>query len=225
MTNTIASARRASKSLLRTTGSTERLDGNRVFLYTQKTGVAVKTVLPKFVVSALAATPKVTDKLFFWSGVGKLESIVRSWQTRLRRLFKLANISDGHAHRFRDTFAVELLLAGVPIERVSVLLGHQSVRITEKHYAPWVRSRQEQLEADLERAWGRDPLVLSHGEVHAGYIGDGSSGTPTVSIGKSGARGGSRTHMRKNPRRILSPQRLPFRHPGNGTTNLMNQST
>ena len=51
-------------------------------------------------------------------------------------------------------------------ERVSVLLGHQSVRITEKHYAPWVRSRQEQLEADLARAWSRDPLVLSQGEVH-----------------------------------------------------------
>ena len=28
----------------------------------------------------------------------------------------------GHAHRFRDTFAVELLLASVPLERVSVLL-------------------------------------------------------------------------------------------------------
>ena len=28
--------------------------------------------------------------------------------------------------------------------------------------------------------------------------------------------------MRKNPRRILSPQRLPFRHPGAGTTNLTN---
>jgi hypothetical protein len=26
--------------------------------------------------------------------------------------------------------------------------------------------------------------------------------------------------MRKNPRRILSPQRLPFRHPGTGDTNL-----
>jgi integrase/recombinase XerD len=35
------------------------------------------------------------------------------------------------SHRFRDTFVVELLLAGVPIERVSVLLGHQSVRVTE----------------------------------------------------------------------------------------------
>jgi len=82
---------------------------------------------------------------------------VRSWQTRLRRLFKLASMGDGHAHRFRGTFAVELPLAGVPRERVSVLLGHQSVRITEKHYAPWVRSRQEQLEADLARAWSRDP--------------------------------------------------------------------
>ena len=68
--------------------------------------------------------------------------------------------------RIMGAFAVELLLAGVPIERVSVLLGHQSVRITEKHYAPWVRSRQEQLEADLARAWSRHPLVLSQGEVH-----------------------------------------------------------
>ncbi|MGA7221846.1 MAG: hypothetical protein WBX16_03235, partial [Candidatus Acidiferrales bacterium] len=30
--------------------------------------------------------------------------------------------------------AAALRSAGVPIERVSVLLGHQSVRITEKHY-------------------------------------------------------------------------------------------
>ncbi|OLB31050.1 MAG: hypothetical protein DMG41_14145 [Acidobacteria bacterium] len=115
--------------------STDRIEGNRLFLYTQKTGVPVNTILPDFVLSALEATPKVTDRFFFWSGRGKLESIVRSWQTRLRRLFKLASVPNGHAHRFRDTFAVELLLAGVPIERVSILLGHQSVRITEKHYA------------------------------------------------------------------------------------------
>jgi integrase/recombinase XerD len=71
----------------------------------------------------------------------------------MHRLFALAEVPKGHAHRFRDTFAVELLLAGVPIDRVSVLLGHKSVRITEEHYAPWVRSRQEQLEADVRRTW------------------------------------------------------------------------
>jgi len=75
-------------------------------------------------------------------------------------LFELAEIPNGHAHRFRDTFAVELLLSGVPLERVSVLLGHSSIRVTERHYAPWVRSRQEQLEADLQRAWSQDPLAL-----------------------------------------------------------------
>jgi integrase/recombinase XerD len=55
---------------------------------------------------------------------------------------------------------VELLLSGVPIERVSVLLGHQSVRITEKHYSPWVCARQEQLEADLRHSWELDPVPI-----------------------------------------------------------------
>ena len=66
----------------------------------------------------------------------------------------------GHAHRFRDTFAVELLLAGVPLERVSNRLGHQSVKVTERHYAPWVRARQEQLEADVKGTWSQDLLAL-----------------------------------------------------------------
>ncbi len=69
-------------------------------------------------------------------------------------------ISDGQAHRFRDTFATELLLADVPVERGAILLGHQSVRVTEKYYAAWTDARQRQVEADLERAWERDPIVL-----------------------------------------------------------------
>ena len=140
--------------------SGDRFKENRLFLYTAKTGVPVNVILPDFVVSAVEATPRVSGARLFWSGLGKLDSVVRSWQTRLRRIFELAKVPKGHAHRFRDTFAVELLLSGVPMERVSVLLGHQSVRITERHYAPWVRARQEQLEADLQRAWSRDPLVL-----------------------------------------------------------------
>ena len=75
------------------------------------------------------------------------------WQEALSRLFRLAKVRAGHAHRFRHTFAKELLLAGVPIERVSVLLGHSSTRITERHYSAWVRARQEQLEADVRASW------------------------------------------------------------------------
>lgn len=37
---------------------------------------------------------------------------------------------------FRDTFAVELLLAGVPIDQVSVLLGHHSIKMTENIICP-----------------------------------------------------------------------------------------
>jgi integrase/recombinase XerD len=145
--------------------SADRLKGNKLFLYTQKTGVPVYTVLPDSVVQALEATPRVTSKLYFWTGQGKRETAVKDWQKKLREIFDLAEILKGEgnavAHRFRDTFAVELLLVGVPIERVSILLGHQSVRITEKHYNPWVRSRQEQLEADVKRAWASDPLIIA----------------------------------------------------------------
>jgi integrase len=138
----------------------DKINGNKLFLYTQKTGVPVYTVLPDFVVRALDTIPRITPTHFFWNGTATLDAVVGSWQRRLRKLFQLANVSDGHGHRFRDTFAAELLLAGVPIERVAILLGHHSVKITEKYYSAWTDARQRQIEADLERAWARDPIVL-----------------------------------------------------------------
>ena len=133
--------------------------GNKVFLYTQKTGVAVNGVFPDFVIQELEKSPKSSEGHYFWTGKSTLHSAIGKWQRRLKRLFDLAGLEKGHAHRFRDTFAVELLLGGTPVDRVSVLLGHSSIRITEKHYNPWVRSRQEQLESDLQIAWEGDPIV------------------------------------------------------------------
>ena len=88
------------------------------------------------------------------------KSVVADWQRSYRRLFKLVNLTqaDGspkrcHPHMFRDTFAVEMLLAGVPIDQVSLLLGHASVKITEKSYSPFVKARQIQLQDSVRNAW------------------------------------------------------------------------
>jgi len=89
----------------------------------------------------------VTAKNYFWCGESRGE---RLWEKRLKeRSCKPASPSlPAMLCRivFKTRSPVELLLAGVPIERVSVLLGHQTVRITEKHYNPRVRSRHAQLE-------------------------------------------------------------------------------
>jgi integrase/recombinase XerD len=151
--------------------SVDRLAGGKLRLYTQKTGTHVHCPLPAFVVDELDAIPRMSARYWFWSGNGKLQTAVADWQGRLKDLFDDANVQDGHAHRFRDTFATELLLAAVAIERVSIFLGHQSVRITEKHCRPWVRERQEQAEADVRRTWEHDPIALlqaprSTSEVH-----------------------------------------------------------
>jgi integrase/recombinase XerD len=140
--------------------SRDRVRDGKLFLYTAKTGTAVWCPLPPSVTEALDAISG-TGPYMFWTGESNPKSCVGDWQRSLRRLFKLAGVPDGHAHRFRDTFAVELLLAGVPLERVSVLLGHQSVKVTEKHYTPWVRARQEQLEADVRRTWDSDLVALT----------------------------------------------------------------
>jgi len=157
--------------------------------------VAVNTILPDPVAYALKRTPKVTATHFFWDGRQLIEITIGSWRRRQAKLFELAEVTDGHPHRFRDTFAVELLLSGVPMERVSILLGHQSVRITEKHYAPWVRSRKEQLEADLTNAWKQDPELLAIREGHEGDTRKPPTVTSSFYNANLGGAGGNRTHV------------------------------
>jgi integrase len=129
----------------------DQLTGNNLFLYTQKTGQPVYVPLPDFVVEALQQVENGEDH-FFWSGKN-IRSAVANWSRYLTSVFDLANVKNAHSHRFRDTFATGLLLAGVPIEDVSILLGHSNTRITAKHYSPWVKERQQKLEDRVKQAW------------------------------------------------------------------------
>ena len=112
---------------------------------------------------ALAEIPRVIPNHWFWSGTGKVESCSKHWQARLKRMFELAGIPDGHAHRFRDTFAVELLLSGTTIEEVAALLGHYDTKITQKHYSPWAKARQDRLEASVRGSWKDNPIATKAG--------------------------------------------------------------
>jgi integrase/recombinase XerD len=135
---------------------TER-GGDAVFLYTQKTGTHVYCPVPPKVAEELRTIPpglQPHPDYFFWSGNGIIKSAVADWQRSYKKLFDLAGLTKrAYPHMFRDTFAVEALLAGVPLDRVSILLGHSSVKITEKHYKPWVKALQHQLEDDVVKSW------------------------------------------------------------------------
>jgi integrase len=131
-------------------GRTSLSDDGKLLLYVAKTGEPVFVPLPPDVAAEIRAIPG--DRYFFWTGRANLGGASKNWGYAVGKVLKKAGIK-GHPHMFRDTFAVELLLAGVPIERVSMLLGHSSVAITQKHYAPWVRARQQQLEDSVRKSW------------------------------------------------------------------------
>ena len=54
---------------------------------------------------------------------------------RIRKSCRNTGLSGGGPHMFRHFFATQLLLRGVPIIKVSILLGHSSITITQRHYA------------------------------------------------------------------------------------------
>ena len=88
----------------------------------------------------------IESEYFFWNGKSKLATAVGNARRTISRVLATAGVQ-GHPHRFRDTFSVRLLEQGEDLRTVQLLLGHQSIKTTEKHYAPFVRSFQKILDA------------------------------------------------------------------------------
>ena len=130
----------------------DSLKDGKLFLRQEKTKHPVWVPLPQFVVDAVMKCDE-GDEYFFYRHVGKPTSAITEWQQRLKLVYNMAGIEDGHSHRLRDTFSVDLLQKGVPLETVSLLLGHTSIKTTQKHYAPWVKSRQDALESAVKMSW------------------------------------------------------------------------
>jgi integrase len=127
-------------------------DGS-IFLYMSKTNEPVSVPVHPELRAALEAIQPNAAGYYFWSGESAVSTATDNWRMRLARVFRNAGIQGGHPHRFRDTFAVDLLLRGVPIDQISLLLGHSSVKITERHYLAFVAARREQIANSVRRAW------------------------------------------------------------------------
>ena len=137
--------------------------GGKLYLGTGKTGTEVFIPLPHFLVKMLDDCPHKSPGYFFWTGTEKPTTARGDWSKSLQRLFKAANIKGGHSHRFRHTFAASLLVQGVPIEEVAAFLGHENVKVTQKHYAKWIKARQERAEERIRAVLANDPTVLLYG--------------------------------------------------------------
>src|SRR5256886_17223091 len=73
--------------------SRNRIQGDKLFLYTAKTGTPVYCPLPPVVIEALNAIPENT--YFFWQGLSTPKTAAGIWQESLKRLFVLAGIPYG----------------------------------------------------------------------------------------------------------------------------------
>ena len=126
-----------------------RVSSEYVTLRTHKNGKHVQLPLHPEMKELLSRMPPA--EYFFWSGEGNPKSCVGDWQRTLRRLSALSGVHI-HAHRWRHTFATDLLSKGVPLSEVAAILGN-SPRIVEKHYSQWIQSRQDRINEAVRLTW------------------------------------------------------------------------
>lgn len=130
----------------------------RIVTYRKKTRrnanqICVRVPIPPFVAEALTTVVNGNPRYVFWTGESLGDTVAKNYQEAFRKLFKQAKIEDGHPHRLRDTAAVEWLKKGISLFEVSRLLGHTSVKTTEKHYAPWVQGLQDKVDQAVVATW------------------------------------------------------------------------
>lgn len=133
-------------------------DNNLTRVERNKTGSQVFVPVPPLVCDALRSLQNDHPDYFFWNPNRMTKrSVVALFGGSLVAVFDKASVPHGHeemlSYRLRHTFAVEMLLADVGIEEVSKLLGHKTIRTTERYYSAWGQKRQQKLEAEVKIAW------------------------------------------------------------------------
>ncbi|MGA7238334.1 MAG: site-specific integrase, partial [Bryobacteraceae bacterium] len=142
-----------------------------------QTGIEVSVGIPEALAAKLrslaplpwrGADPNYPNagRYIFWDGTGDADDeVFKKYMDNvigrpLRELGNSLNIPGLRPHRLRDSFAVNSLLSGLTMDEVSRLLGHKSVKTTERYYCPKVLSRVRLL-LDRQKALRRPFLIAS----------------------------------------------------------------
>ncbi len=140
----------------------------RVMLRRQKNGNPVYVAVENYVAEAVLAIPPMSQQYFFWTGNGKPGTAVRGWRRSLEHVYRVAALKR-HGKKLRvwtrmlrHTFAISKLNAGASLEDVSLLLGHRSIKTTEKYYLRFDKTRQARLTRAAMVDWTqKDPAPKS----------------------------------------------------------------
>jgi hypothetical protein len=120
---------------------------NSIFLYRAKTGVPVNVVIPNEVGEAPRTLPNSHPSYFFWSGNGDPRSAAKAFQRSYWDALQIGEDSETrwNIETVSSSYVPRYLCGGVAVgwraSRSSVpAFGHSSVKITERHYAPFLQS-------------------------------------------------------------------------------------
>jgi len=100
-----------------------------------------------------------SDPVLLNPSTGKPLTRPRLYQ-RMVALGRRAGVPNVHPHRFRDTFAVDLLLRGASPYDVAKMLG-DTIETVERHYMPFVRELRERVRSILENGVGMEELAVT----------------------------------------------------------------
>ena len=103
--------------------SKDRINNGELMLRTQKSGTMVWLPVHRELQDALDLLPiprgAARDcKHYFWNEQMGRRALLGIGERAMQRVFELAGVEGGHAHRFRHTLAVDLLEKGATLEDI-----------------------------------------------------------------------------------------------------------